>query len=328
MRSVLKWARVLTRRAPLALLRFPTTGFEIISPEVVVEEQHVEKFKAGLFYPINIGDVPTSKCQILGRLGFGTTSTEANTSRDHQHVALKFQKYQRLSNADSQHTGSRYVRRALDQLLLPFTKDLLKAGIKMVLLALDYLHTECKLVHTDIKGDNIVMELVDKQVLDAFTEADLDNPTPRKFVEVAPWGVSVLSDLGSAVRRDMKRNHDAQPMWQTPIHGQDPSGEGSMTRVHLAEVVAVLGPPALDLLRRGVRSSEFFADDGRWIADVEIPQKNSLEASEERLEGENKARFLEFMRGMLQWRPEDRKTAKQLLKDPLLNSSSPQPALT
>jgi hypothetical protein len=29
-----------------------------------------------------------------------------------------------------------------------FSEDLLKAGIKMVLLALDYLHTECKLVHT------------------------------------------------------------------------------------------------------------------------------------------------------------------------------------
>ncbi len=59
---------------------------------------------------------------------------------------------------------------------------------------------------------------------------------------------------------------------------------------------------------------------GRWIAGVEIPKNTSLEASEERLVGENKKRFLEFMRGMLQWRPEDRKTAKQLLKDPWLNS--------
>jgi hypothetical protein len=37
------------------------------------------------------------------------------------------------------------------------------------------------------------------------------------------------------------------------------------------------------------------------------------------LEGTNKEKFIAFMRGMLQWRPEDRKTAKDLLQDPWLN---------
>jgi len=58
---------------------------------------------------------------------------------------------------------------------------------------------------------------------------------------------------------------------------------------------------------------------GRWKADVEVPQGTSLEQSEEFLEGKNKEMFLNFVRGMLQWRPEDRKTARQLLKDPWLN---------
>ena len=58
---------------------------------------------------------------------------------------------------------------------------------------------------------------------------------------------------------------------------------------------------------------------GRWKADVEVPQGTSLEQSEEFLEGKNKEMFLDFVRGMLQWRPEDRKTARQLLKDPWLN---------
>lgn len=49
-----------------------------------------------------------------------------------------------------------------------------------------------------------------------------------------------------------------------------------------------------------------------------IPRGMSLEKSEVRLQGENKEMFLEMMRGMLQWRPEDRKTAKQLLEDPWL----------
>ena len=49
-----------------------------------------------------------------------------------------------------------------------------------------------------------------------------------------------------------------------------------------------------------------------------MPQGTSLGDSVTRLEGENKKKFLNFVKGMLQWRPEDRKTAAQLLNDPWL----------
>lgn len=51
----------------------------------------------------------------------------------------------------------------------------------------------------------------------------MENPSPRKFVDDAPiymsrrlglprtFGRAVLSDFGSAVRGDERRNHDAQP---------------------------------------------------------------------------------------------------------------------
>jgi serine/threonine-protein kinase SRPK3 len=45
-----------------------------------------------------------------------------------------------------------------------------------------------------------------------------------------------------------------------------------------------------------------------------------LEENEFFLEGEHKEKFINFVRGMLQWRPEERKTAKELLQDPWLNS--------
>lgn len=110
------------------------------------------------------------------------------------------------------------------------------------------------------------------------------------------FGRIVLSDFGSAVRGDLKRNHDAQPnvyrapevmvkaAWSYPIdiwnvgamiwdvfegghlfYGEDPTGEGYTTRAHLAEVVGLLGPPPLDLLERGVRSQEFFSEDGEFM---------------------------------------------------------------
>jgi serine/threonine protein kinase len=81
------------------------------------------------------------------------------------------------------------------------------------------------LIHTliDIKGDNILQEIEDKSILEDFAKAEMDNPSLRKFVNGAPvyssrrfelprtFGRAVLSDFGSAVRGDEKRNHDAQP---------------------------------------------------------------------------------------------------------------------
>lgn len=75
MASLLKWARALTRRGALPPLRFPTSGFAIIPPNVIVEEEHFDEFKTGNYYPVNIGGVYASKYQVLRKLGFGTTST-------------------------------------------------------------------------------------------------------------------------------------------------------------------------------------------------------------------------------------------------------------
>lgn len=56
-----------------------------------------------------------------------------------------------------------------------------------------------------------------------------------------------------------------------------------------------------------------------WKNDIEIPKGVTSHNSDEFLSGRNKEMFLEFMKGMLQWKPEDRKTAKELLQDPWLN---------
>lgn len=60
-------------------------------------------------------------------------------------------------------------------------------------------------------------------MLEAFTKAELTDPSPRKYVgDVTVYasrafdlpqkfGDPVLSDFGSAVCGDLKRNHDAQP---------------------------------------------------------------------------------------------------------------------
>ncbi|MBE3041280.1 hypothetical protein IMZ48_01575 [Candidatus Bathyarchaeota archaeon] len=55
-------------------MRFPAAGFEMFSDSVIVEEEQFDDFKTGQYYPVKIGNVYDGKYQVLGKLGFGTTS--------------------------------------------------------------------------------------------------------------------------------------------------------------------------------------------------------------------------------------------------------------
>ncbi|KAJ5091833.1 hypothetical protein NUU61_006703 [Penicillium alfredii] len=276
------------RRALSPPIRFPNHSLRRNCVSEILEEERFENFRKGCYYPVETGQVFYSKYQVVGKLGFGVTCTAwlVLDLKSHTYATLKvyirneanqeeFQIYKHLSQGNPSHPGYAHVRTALDAFTIPhpggchhglvqkpmwesfrdlllrnlthrFTEDLLKAGLMQVFLALDYLHTECKFVHT----------------VTTFS---------RKY-------------------------------------GNDPDGKGYSTRAHLAEVIGMLGAPPLDLLKRGKRCHEFSLK--------KIPQNSSLAQSEEFLDGQNKEMYLQFMRGMLQWRPEDRKTARELLDDP------------
>lgn len=52
-----------------------------------------------------------------------------------------------------------------------------------------------------------------------------------------------------------------------------------------------------------------------------VEESTSLEAEVKTLRGQEKAAFLVFLRRMLQWRPEDRASAHDLIRDPWLQVS-------
>ena len=102
-------------------------------------------------------------------------------------------------------------------------------------------------------------------------------------------------------------------------------------------MIALMGPPPPDILQKGPYSSTMFDETGnhdgtlvtqdgadaivgQWRNEIPIPPAQSLDDLEENLTGDNKRAFLRFMGKMIQWRPEDRQTAGQLLKDEWLNS--------
>ncbi|KAK3057780.1 hypothetical protein LTR09_000855 [Extremus antarcticus] len=110
-------------------------------------------------------------------------------------------------------------------------------------------------------------------------------------------------------------------------------------RVHIGEMVGLLGHPPVDLQHRSANSWRVFDDGGNktilyklslakaqlWKLTIGIGQWRgnpplSLDSLEDRVTrpSQSKSEFLAFLRSMMTWRPEERKTARQLLADPWL----------
>ncbi|KAG9778281.1 hypothetical protein KCU88_g4302, partial [Aureobasidium melanogenum] len=107
------------------------------------------------------------------------------------------------------------------------------------------------------------------------------------------------------------------------FYALDENKEPSATH-HVAEMVGYLGLPPLEYVQRSEVTRKVFDEQGRWkgAGGVDVPLL-SLEESEEVLDGEDKERFLKFMRSMLRWLPEERMRASELLKDPWLQGEIP-----
>lgn len=268
--------------------------------------------------------------------------------------------------------------------------------LKRLFLALDFLHTECHVAHTDIKEANILFG-TDESVLTALEQKELKTPGPRKELDgrtiylshgldpPKDVGAPVLCDLGSAVRLDdgIEHREDIQPnVYRAPevildipwtysvdvwnvgcmvsdeclditleqklisnvqiwdafegghlFTGQDPEFKAYRGRAHLAEMIALLGPPPPSLLARANLKSKFFSTTGEsmlsmegepcsdtvstdvFSAGITVPESLPLEHREIRLEGDDKSSFLRLMRRMLQWEPEKRSSARELAED-------------
>lgn len=119
-------------------------------------------------------------------------------------------------------------------------------------------------------------------------------------------------------------------------------------RAHLAEMCSLLGPPPKVLVHReqqwrnvkwshavpnpkGVLSQSaseyyggpFFDPEGQFMHKHLVSSAIKLEDTISCLEGDEKDVLVDFLKQMLQWLPEERPTARQLLTHPWLTAKSP-----
>ncbi|KXN92839.1 Serine/threonine-protein kinase SRPK [Leucoagaricus sp. SymC.cos] len=338
-------------------LSFSNQGFAQIPVNNWVEEETNPDYVAGRYYPVRIGEIFQDRYQVVGKLGWGISSTVwlARDLSRRRHVALKLfinsksmgdqgddelNIYKRIRKASKKHPGRWAVRSLLESFdvngpegqhqclvhppLLESVRTFLRRNderrppalivayvLKRLFLALDFLHEECHVAHTDIKEGNIMFSVTDYSVFEDFEEEELNKPCARKELDgriiyqsrklskPRGFGALVLSDFGSAVPLDdgIEHREDIQPdVYRAPeiilgvpwtysvdiwnagcmvwdifegghlFTGYDTEHAAYRSRAHLAEMIALLGPPPPSLLAWGHTTSKFFSDAGELRA--------------------------------------------------------------
>ncbi|KLJ08631.1 hypothetical protein EMPG_15920 [Blastomyces silverae] len=408
----------------------------LIPQNEIVDEELYPDYNAKNFYPARVGEIIANRYQILVKVGWGTSSTSepeeavalkisnASTQADinrhreiEQHIATvrpphdgrailrTFSEcFETTGPEGGKHLCMAYepmrepfwlFRRRFRDRLIPL--PLLKTYIRILLVGLDYLHTECKIVHTDLKLDNIMLTFEDPDILGDILSSHIEeSPMEYKIAPSDPSrhvyrchndfgplrelkSIPKIVDFGLAARLVGDDDYGFYPIQPDPycapevilgcgwrmsadiwnfglllwdmIEGKElfrqiADSDGRYdSRAHLAEMIALLGPPPQKLIARyhsmldskwagpSVKGAggelcknagefyggPFFGKDGKFLYEGLIPDRRLVDSIPTPLvEEEDRENFLSLVKMMLAWLPEERKTARELAEHPFL----------
>ncbi|KAL2375830.1 hypothetical protein RJZ90_007876 [Blastomyces dermatitidis] len=229
---------------------------------------------------------------------------------------------------------------------------------KQLLLALDYLHRSCSIIHTDIKPGNILIEMDENEPI-ALRALPSDVSKSSEFYmasEPLPMNSDVstinVADTGKASWVDRHLTEFIQPrclrapevileakwdastdIWNAGcviyelltgkyLFDGCPSAAGSYApEHHLSQMVALFGHFPIDLLNRGQASEKYFDSEGNLKG---IPAMSGFSLGGFIENGsfhsiQEKEDFIQFLQSMLVLAPEERKPAHLLLEESWLN---------
>ncbi|GLB17633.1 hypothetical protein AtubIFM61612_007513 [Aspergillus tubingensis] len=291
---------------------FPTSGFEVIDPTEDIEEETLPTYNVKTYYPVRLEEILDGRYQVVAKLGYGVTSTVwlGRDLSDSKHVALKIY----VSDLQSKN------------LLLP--------------------------------GDPKNFSGLEDAEIEAPSPRKILGPERTIYTShiVIPGnGLPLLSDFGEARFSDEEHDEDIMPniyrapevvlkmnwdskvdVWsialmawdivcsKTLFDGRNSDGVFD-DRVHLAEMIAIMGPPPADFIKRSKVGSVFWDEEGKW-KDLAPVSNMTLEERAADIQGPDKEAFLKLMRRALTWDPKDRPAAGELIFDEWLMKGLQLPA--
>ncbi|KAF2765397.1 hypothetical protein EJ03DRAFT_391544 [Teratosphaeria nubilosa] len=186
-----------------------TASFESIDPSYLVEEETLSCYRPQDYYPARLGDVfHNGRYEVIGQSEYVALKVFINNSKYHRELPV----YEEINNlsSTSMQEGQIYIRKMYDSFELPGPngrthiclvhqplgtsiselKDLcegrvlpiemIRPVLRCTLSGLQFLHTEVRIIHTDLQPANMLLGVHDRSILAQFERDESEYPCPRK----------------------------------------------------------------------------------------------------------------------------------------------------
>ncbi|KAL5315917.1 hypothetical protein ACEPPN_016791 [Leptodophora sp. 'Broadleaf-Isolate-01'] len=225
-----------------------------------------------------------------------------------------------------------------------FAQPIVVIALQRVLAALDFLHGPANLTHTEFEEDELVRPS-SRKTIDGVTihvsQFLLENFGPLYLCDFGEArvgshheGIAMpIQYRAPEIILGMSWGHSVD-MWSVGLlawdllereslfHLYDANDPARNEAHHLANMTALLGPPPLELLQRSSKSHEYWDENGNWRGIVPIPMGRNLESLAKSLEeGKDRDEFLDLVRGLLRWLPEERLNSYEAFSHPWVSGS-------
>ncbi|KAH7364107.1 kinase-like protein [Rhexocercosporidium sp. MPI-PUGE-AT-0058] len=222
---------------PVPPRAFHSTGFEVIDPSQMVEEERLPFYNRDHYYPMRIGEVLKDRYQVVAKLGYGASSTvwlcrdlrkrsyrvikvHVNTLKHNQELKV----FNHLASITVEHSRQIHVRQLEDSFKMKSCNGehdfFVMAPLGMSMRTLQDLQKD-SIFAQNLHSDNLLIAIEDDSILSEVEEAEIRSPSARKqvgdtIVYVSRYmlggaGPLVICDFGQA-RIGNKHSGNAMPV--------------------------------------------------------------------------------------------------------------------